>query len=443
MKPGNTVNRRGFMKSTGMAVVGGSVAAGRSKPVAALDRQDSEIKIREYRTLGRTGFDISDISFGTGNLNNANVMQVALDMGVNYIDTAEHYVNGQAERSVGEALKGRDRSKIFITTKLNLQFGGSTKAEIRQRFFRCLERLQTDYVDCLMMHAVPNVEQIKHDAFHSTFQELKSEGKVRFLGLSNHGQEQSWWGQMDVPMEDIIGAAAEDGRFDVALFVYNFLQKEQGEKIIQLCRSSDMGVTLMKTDPINLYAGIRENISQTEQSGRQVSEARRQLAQQYESFIARADEFKQRYGISSESDARAAATRYVLDNSGVHAVCATINTFDVLEAFVRLSGEKLSSDENLLLKGYENTLGLYYCRHACGICEPSCPNQVPVNTIMRYNHYYEAQSREKHAMLKFANLTESNVERCMECQGHCESACPYEVRVRSLLVNAYHNLTLV
>jgi predicted aldo/keto reductase-like oxidoreductase len=425
-----------------MAALGGGVVAG--QPVSGMVRkqQGSDIKILEYRTLGRTGFDVSDIGFGTGNLNNANVMQVALDMGINYIDTAEHYVNGQAERSVGEALKGRDRSKIFITTKLNLQFGGSTRAELRNRFFQCLERLQTDYADCLMIHAVPGVEQITHEAFHSTFQELKAEGKVRFLGLSNHGREQSWWGRMDVPMEDIIGAAAEDGRFDVALFVYNFLQKEQGEKIIEMCRSRDMGVTLMKTDPINLYAGIRENISQTEQSGRQVSEARKRLAQEYESFVAQADEFMQRYGIRSETDARAGATKYVLNNPDVHTVCATVNTFDVLEAFVALSGQKLSADEDSLLNGYEDMLGQYYCRHACGICEPSCPYQVPVNTIMRYNHYYEAQGREKQAMQKFANLMETSVDHCVDCQGHCESACPYNVPVRSLLANAFHNLTL-
>ena len=436
------VNRRGFIKSTGMAVVGGGMVAGKRIPEVVQQRQDSEVKIREYRTLGRTGFKVSDIGFGTGNLNNANVMQVALDMGVNYIDTAEHYVNGQAERAVGEALKGRDRGSIFLTTKLNLRSGRSTQDEIRQRFFQCLDRLQTDYVDCLMIHQTPRVEQIKHEDFHNAFQELKAEGRVRFLGLSNHGIEQSWWGPMDVPMEDIIGAAAEDGRFDVALFVYNFLQKEQGERIIHMCKARNMGVTLMKTDPINLYASIRENIDQTEQRGRRLSEARRQIAQDYESYVAQAEAFKQEYGIQSEAEARTAATKFVLDNPDVHSVCPTINTFDVLEAFVSLSGEKLSNEEGTMLDGYENMLGQYYCRHACGICEPSCPYRVPVNTIMRYNHYFEAHGREKHAMQKYANLTAANAQRCFDCPGHCESACPYGVPVRSLLANAYRNLTL-
>ncbi len=442
MKPKSKVNRREFIRSTGLAVVGGGIVSGRGMPEVFVAGQDPVVKIREYRTLGRTGFKVSDIGFGTGNFNNANVLQVALDMGVNYIDTAEHYVNGQAERAVGQALKNRDRKSVFLTTKLNLQMGGSTQADLRRRFFQCLERLQTDYVDCLMIHQTPRVEQVKHQDFHSTFQQLKSEGKVRFLGLSNHGIEQSWWGPMDVPMEDVLGAAVEDGRFDMALFVYNFLQREQGERIIRMCQTRNMGVTLMKTDPINLYASIRESIDQTEQAGRRVSEARRQIARDYETYVAQAEAFKQEYGIQSEAQARSAATKFVLTHPGVHSVCPSINTFDGLEAFIALSGQKLSDGEDDLLNGYEKTLGRYYCRHACGICEPSCPDRVPVNTIMRYNHYFEAHGRERQAMQKYANLAAAEAGRCFDCPGPCESACPYGVPVRSLLARAHSNLTL-
>ena len=85
------------------------------------DRQ--ELEIQAHRTLGRTGFQVSDIGFGAGFLTNSNVLAVGLDMGINYIDTAEHYMNGQSERAVGEVLTGRDRSSIFLTTKLNLSMG--------------------------------------------------------------------------------------------------------------------------------------------------------------------------------------------------------------------------------------------------------------------------------------------------------------------------------
>jgi aryl-alcohol dehydrogenase-like predicted oxidoreductase len=234
--------------------------------------------IREYRTLGRTGFQVSDISFGTGNLDNANVLALALDMGMNYIDTAEHYVNGRAERTIGEVVPSRDRSSLFITTKLNLSHpsvarGRDSKEQIKDRFRRCLENMRTDYADCLMIHLTPSVAMVTHEEFHAAFEELKAEGRVRFLGLSNHGMQHAVYGGIEESMQDVIGAAAADGRFDVALFVYNFLQKEQGERIIEACRIKDMGVTLMKTDPVGISSILGEGL----EAGGQASEARRRV----------------------------------------------------------------------------------------------------------------------------------------------------------------------
>jgi predicted aldo/keto reductase-like oxidoreductase len=444
MEAENKVSRRGFLKKTGFAVVGGGVISGTPKGIGAEERQgqDQEVKIRATRTLGRTGFQVSDIGFGTGSLNNPAVLAVALDMGVNYIDTAEHYVNGQAERTVGEVLKDRDRSSIFLTTKLNMSMGGSSKEQIKERFQRCLERMQTDRVDCLMVHMTPAIEQVTHEGFHAAAAELKQEGKVRFLGLSNHGTQHSIWGQIEDPMEKVIGAAAEDGRFDVALFVYNFLQKEQGERIIQACASKKVGVTLMKTDPVALAAGRTEALETQLRSGREVPESRQQTTREYQAWADAAEEFKRQHGLQSATQVRDAAIKFVLDNPGVHSVCPTINTFEALEGFVALSGQKLSTTERPMLASYEDLLGPYYCRHACGICEPSCPRQVPVNTILRYDHYYAAQGREKQAMQKYAGLSGPTAGACADCPGHCESACPFGVRAKSLLAQAHENLTM-
>jgi len=64
---------------------------------------------------------VSDISFGAGLLTNAPVVAAALDRGVNYIDTGEHYGEGASERAIGEVLKRRgDRKTLFLTTKLNV-----------------------------------------------------------------------------------------------------------------------------------------------------------------------------------------------------------------------------------------------------------------------------------------------------------------------------------
>jgi predicted aldo/keto reductase-like oxidoreductase len=443
MESKNNVSRRGFLKTTGAAVAGGGLVSASPHVESERGASDQEVRVREFRTLGRTGFEVSDIGFGGGFLNNTNVMEVALDMGVNYIDTAEHYSNGQSERAVGQAIQGRDRSSFFLTSKLNLTFGGGGEFEVlKRRFHQCLERLQTDYVDCLMIHMTPVAVQVKHEPYHRLIEELKAEGKVRFSGLSNHGTEHSVYGRTEDTMEDVIGAAVEDGRFDVALFVYNFLQKEQGERVIEMCRSKNMGVTLMKTDPVNVNVRVAEANEQRRQSGREIPEAVQRLADDYDAFAAGAAEFRQRHGLNSTEEVRQAATKFVLNNSGVHCVCPTINTFDALESFVSLSGLRLSETDGSMLDSYGTLLGRFYCRHACKVCEPSCPNKVPVNTILRYNHYFEAHGREKHAMEKYARLATARADACENCVGQCESVCPHGVPTRTMLARAHRNLVL-
>jgi len=404
-------------------------------------------RIQEYRRLGRTGFQVSDIGFGTGNLDNANVLAVALDMGVNYIDTAEHYVNGRAERTVGEVLGGRDRSSIFLTTKINISHaavaqGRDSKDQIKERFRQCLARLRTSYADCLMIHLTPSVAMVTHEGFHAAYEELKAEGRVRFLGLSNHGMQHAVYGGIEESMEDVIGAAARDGRFDVALFVYNFLQKAEGERIIRACRERDMGVTLMKTDPVGIGSILGEGLEADLQAGRRVSEARERIVRDYQRWTEAADEFRRAHGLQSQGQVRDAAVKFCLDHPGVHSVCATVNSFDVLETFLALSGQRLTEPERPVLSSYEQLLGSFYCRHGCGACEPACPQRVPVNTILRYGHYFDAQGREKQAMMKYAALGGMDARECADCVGHCEAACPYGVSARALLARTHRRLTL-
>ena len=315
--------------------------------------------------------------------------------------------------------------------------GGSSPEQIKERFGRCLERLQTDYVDCLMIHMTPRVEEVIHPGFHEAAAELKAQGRVRFVGISNHGTEHSVYGRVESAMEAVLAAAAEDCRFDVALFVYNFIQKDQGERIIRACQARDMGVTLMKTNPVGVVARASESAA-----GQQLSEARAQTLREYQAWAEAGEAFKAQHGLTSATEVRDAAIKFVLNNPGVHSACPSINTFDELEAFVALSGQKLSEPENTLLAGYDNLLGRYYCRHACGICESACPKNVPVNTIARYGHYFDVQNREKHAIQEYAALPGPNADSCAECAGPCESACPFGVSARVLMDRAHRSLTL-
>ncbi len=435
------MSRRKFLRKSLAAAAGTSMIGPSSRP-AQNTAESGTPKIKEYRILGRTGFKVSDISFGAGNLTNANVLEAALDMGVNYIDTAEHYARGNSERTIGEVLKNRDRSSLFITSKLNFGMGGSSKEKLKQRFGKCLERLQTNYVDCLMIHMTPSLEQIKHEPYHELIRELKAEGRVRFSGLSNHGTEFSLAGPIKDPMEKVISAAAEDGRFDVALFVYNFIQKEQGEKIIRTCREKEMGVTLMKTNPVKFAAELEDMYTRNKEAGRKIGDSFIQMLEEYRTHAAQGRIFQQTYGLQSPEQVRDAAIKFVLGNRDVHGVCPTINSFEELNAYVSLSGQRLASPDTHILAEYTAAQGRFYCRHACGQCESACPQGVPVNTIMRYSHYFAAQGREKHAMEHYSTLSGRNAVQCEACSGACNQACPFGVPIQILLAEAHHTLTL-
>jgi aryl-alcohol dehydrogenase-like predicted oxidoreductase len=168
----------------------------------------------------------------------------AYDKGVNYFDTAEGYINGQSEKLLSDALKFMDRKKVFITTKLPIGYE-ETKTEILDRFAKCQERLQTEYVDALFMHSVKEAALLNHSGFHEAVKELRSLGKLRYCGVSSHGPRND---DQD-SMEKVLTAAAEDGRFDALLLIYNFMNDQAGQNILKACKKNDLGTTAMKTSP--------------------------------------------------------------------------------------------------------------------------------------------------------------------------------------------------
>ncbi len=432
------MSRRRFLGGSIAAVVGTGIHG--QEKLFGYDRPPAtrELKIKEYRTLGRTGFKTSDVGFGSGGLTDPALLSAALDAGINYIDTAESYGRGQTERIIGSAIKNRDRKSIFISTKLGLRKDVS-KESIIKRARKCLERLQTDYIDCLMIHSPATVERLKIEGFHSAVRELKAEGRVRYCGLANHGAQ---WSDVPETMEKVHLAAAEDGRFDVAVFVYNFLQRDMGEKILKAYKEKNIGTTLFKTNPVLNYLRVKETIDKANAEGREVPESQKKLFLRLRARADQTETFRKKYNLTNSNEVRDAAIRFVLSNPLVNSACLTINNYSDLEAYVALSGTRFGSADREKLTAYKATFGEFYCRHACGECESQCQHGVPVNTIMRYYHYFEAQGLEKTAMLKYASLPRNKANLCSSCMGHCEKACPYDVPIQGLLVVAHQTLTI-
>jgi predicted aldo/keto reductase-like oxidoreductase len=216
-----------------------------------------------------------------------------------------------------------------------------------------------------------------------------------------------------------------------------------GDEILKACKNKNMGTTLMKTNPVKFYQDMQNMLENNIKQGRKFGEQFYKIMEEYKVLIDKGQEFIKKYGLTSHDKIRDAAIKFCLSNPDVHSVCPTLNSFEDLEAFTALSGTRLDAEGNAMLADYESGLGRYYCRHACGHCEGSCPQGIPVNTIMRYFHYFAAQGREKYAMEKYSALSRNRADFCADCtESSCEKVCPYGVPVQGLLVMAHQTLSL-
>ena len=161
-----------------------------------------------YRLLGRTGLYVSEICLGTmtyggkgrwapiGRLGLAEAqaqIKAAFDAGVNFIDTANVYSEGESESLTGQALAklGLPREDLVIATKVRVRMGpapnrvGLTRVHIMNEVDASLRRLQLDHIDLYQIHGVDQVTPL--DQTLRALEDLVRSGKVRYLGVSNHG----------------------------------------------------------------------------------------------------------------------------------------------------------------------------------------------------------------------------------------------------------------
>ena len=159
----------------------------------------------EYRQLGASGLRVPALSFGTGTFggkgplfsawgrSDANearrLIDVCLDAGVTLFDTADVYSDGTAEAVLGDAIRGR-RDTVLISTKTGLPMGdgpqdwGASRTRLIAAIDASLERLGTDYIDLLQLHAFDAHTPVEE--LIGTLDLLTSAGKIRYAGVSNY-----------------------------------------------------------------------------------------------------------------------------------------------------------------------------------------------------------------------------------------------------------------
>lgn len=165
-----------------------------------------------FRKLGKTELMVSEIGLGTskGLVEKASkregekLVRRAIDLGVNFIDTARHYGGGEAESRVGEAARGI-REDLYICSKVGTLAGGGRSfalAAIETSVEDSLRKLKTDYLDCLLLHMASPAELSDQCAAVQVLAGLKLAGKTRFIGASVDGE---WiWQGLEVEAFDVL-----------------------------------------------------------------------------------------------------------------------------------------------------------------------------------------------------------------------------------------------
>ncbi len=358
-------------------------------------------RITNYRTLGSTGFKISDISVGTGQLirhpEPVRFLQTALDRGVNYIDTSPDYAGTRSEQAIGKAIQGR-RNELFIATKWCTSDGhvrqGSSVETYIESIEASLKRLQTDYVDLVHVHACDSVDRLLDPNVHEAFDRMKQQGKVRFMGVSTHTPN----------LEEVARTAISSDRFDVMMLAYHHGAWPHQRAIIDEAAARGIGVVAMKTLKGAKHKGLVDSLPE-------------------------ADSYAQ------------SAFKWVLSNSAVS--CLVVSFFEnpQIDEYLYASGSKLTKQDLEVLEQYDRLIAGTHCFAHCGTCLDTCPEQVAINDVLRHRMYFEDYGDQKQAMQLYARL-DKKADICLTCPAPCTGACPANIPIQERMVGAHELLTM-
>lgn len=327
----------------------------------------------DYVTLGRTGITVCKNGFGALPVQRVSfdtakkLFLKAYDAGINFYDTARFYTD--SEEKIGYSMPHL-RNKIYIATKTAAQNTHDFWSDLHTS----LNNLKTDYIDIYQFHN-PSFCPKPNDGtgLYEAMLEAKKQGKIRFIGLTNH--------RLAVAHE-----AIDSGLYDTIQFPFCYLATKKDKKIVTDCKQNNIGFIAMK----GLSGGLITN-----------------SAAAY-AFMAQYDNVLPIWGIQRERE---------LDEFLSYNTAPPTMT-DELKRIIEKDIKGLAGN---------------FCR-GCGYCMP-CPVGIEINNCARMSLLIRRSPSELQLTPEVQQKMKK-IENCLNC-GHCKSMCPYGLDTPTLLRENY------
>lgn len=337
-------------------------------------------------------------------------VMAAIRQGVNYLDTA--YIYPGSEAAVGEILeRNHCRDKVAIATKLP-QYLIKSEVALDKYFNEQLARLKTDYIDYYLMHMLTDIaawEKLKKLGILQWIEKKKSEGKIRNLGFSYHGNT------------DMFLEILEDYDWDFCQIQYNYMDEhsQAGRKGLQAAAQKGIPVIIMEP----LRGGKLVDL----------------LPEKAKKIIA--DNPRKRTPAEW-------AFRWLWSQPEVTCVLSGMNSEEMVQENVRIASEvqlhEFSAEDFKMIEEVKSAINKNTkvgCT-ACAYCMP-CPKGIDIPTAFRcYNQMYT--ENKKSGRLEYLQIVAlqkemSDISNCVEC-GKCEMHCPQHIEIRKKLKEARKEL---
>lgn len=360
----------------------------------------------EKRKMENLGIETSLLGFGcmrfptleNGEINEPEaekMLDKAIAEGVNYIDTAYPYHGGKSEIVTGKILKKYDRDSFYLATKLPLWLVNSLE-DVDRLFEEQLSKLQTDYIDFYLMHALGKErwDAMKKLGVVERLEKLKEEGRIKYLGFSFHDSYEVF--------EEILNYR----EWDFCQIQLNYMDAEEQAGVKGASLAASKNVPLVIMEPVK--------------GG---------------SLAVFADDIMGKFhAINPEASAASFALRWVGSLPGVKVILSGMSTMEQVEDNLKTFGnfKPLSEAEQKMIAEVKDTLisrvqnGCTGCRY----CMP-CPAGVDIpgcfrtwNTYHMYQNYNMVKGRWENEIGEA-----KQAKNCVKC-GKCEQACPQKLSIR-------------